>query len=437
MKKLFVIALVLAFASSAMATESRQIALGGAGNYIEDDYNIFAWPGTLPSYANIVWISINAKQYDEWEWDWYDGEWDKDNQEYLDDGHLNPDGMMTTMGATYGLGDEMKYGVLGMFFTHQAPGLNPFGMSWYDVELWPGAGTFGWPVDNKFTIMYGYAMEGLSFGLTLSRSDESMKVEGNFGILDQEMMEGEFHTAYTSIGAGLRFDVGDAAYADLAFDINFASYTDDYVGSYCGEETEDANMMWGVKARMFYEWTDAITWVPYFHIRSLDFSTKYDNDDCMNFGDKAFMFDLGIGANIAVNEDNLIVIAIEPFSHLKREPSEMPEGGSIEFKRLVLPRFIMGLESDVKDWLTFRAGAMKSLVKDEWTGSAGDDEVTLTETYADFNFYMGLGFHVGDFDIDCLLNTELPLHMGYWLTGYQPEDGEELPVYMISAKYHF
>ncbi len=58
-------------------------------------------------------------------------------------------------------------------------------------------------------------------------------------------------------------------------------------------------------------------------------------------------------------------------------------------------------------------------------------------TDAPFEFYMGLGFHVGDFNIDCLLNNDVPFHLGYWLTGYTPYDSEDTPVYMITATYGF
>ena len=67
MKKLFAVVLsvlfMVALAVPALATDARQIALGGVGNYIEDDYNIFTWYGTLPSYSNTVWIGLSYDDY--------------------------------------------------------------------------------------------------------------------------------------------------------------------------------------------------------------------------------------------------------------------------------------------------------------------------------------------------------------------------------------
>ena len=71
MKKFFAVVLsvlfVVAAAVPALATDARQIALGGVGNYIEDDYNIFTWYGTLPSYSNTVWIGL---EYDDYYYYW-------------------------------------------------------------------------------------------------------------------------------------------------------------------------------------------------------------------------------------------------------------------------------------------------------------------------------------------------------------------------------
>ena len=163
----------------------------------------------------------------------------------------------------------------------------------------------------------------------------------------------------------------------------------------------------------------------------------WDNTRRLSDGLKAMGFDLGLGANIKVNEDNLLIFAIEPYSTVKREPSEPPTGTSGDITVTAMPRIFLALETDVRDWLTFRAGGMKELLKDKETY---EDDVTKTEytsTWSEFAYYMGLGFHVSDFDIDVLLNNQVPLHLGYWLTGYIPENQTELPMTMLTATYHW
>ena len=65
-------------------------------------------------------------------------------------------------------------------------------------------------------------------------------------------------------------------------------------------------------------------------------------------------------------------------------------------------------------------------------------EFEETDTYIGsyFDYWMGLGFHVGDFDIDAVINNNLPFRVGYWLTGYS-NDYSGPPVYLLSATYHF
>jgi hypothetical protein len=411
MNKFFTVLLaglfVFAAAVPASATDARLASLAYGGNYLEDDYNIFTWYGTLPSYSNMVWIGMQ------------DLEWDEGDE------------MFYFMGASYGLGEDGKYGTLAMFYYDYAPGLNPFG---YSDGMWPGAGLFGYWLPSKFTMMYGYAMEKMSLGLYFSRADEMAKYTE-----DEE--SAEYKHAYTTFGAGLRFDLGEKAYMDVAADLSLASYKEEET-SY-GDINQDANKMYGFRARMFYEWNETITWVPYFNFRMFDFNLKADEEGFDYYGDKGMFLDFGLGANIKVNEDNLLLFAIEPYSYAKREPSDLPSGVSADLTMKVMPRFILGLESDVKDWLTFRAGAKKELTN--WKMSyeeTGEGKASVEYTYAPFDFYMGLGFHVGDFDIDLLLNNEVPMHLGYWLTGYQQGDyyegyNNELPIYMITATYGF
>jgi len=191
---------------------------------------------------------------------------------------------------------------------------------------------------------------------------------------------------------------------------------------------------------MFYEWSETVTLVPYVNFRSFDFSLKADSADWKDthYGDKGIMFDIALGANIKVNEDNLLIFGVAPYSYAKYEPSDPPEGTSYKVTETQMPVFLLGLESDVKDWLTFRAGTMKGFAKYETKTESEDATDTRTNTYSWFNFYMGLGFHVGDFDIDALIDNELPFRIGYWLTGYNAYDYYGMgPVYMVTTAYHF
>ena len=420
MKKFFglIVAAVLVagLAMPAFATDSRVTALGGTGNYLEDDYNIFNWPATLPSYTNMVWISVNHYRYYSF------GEFGLDHDYF------------TMIGATYGFGEDNKYGTLGMFFYNWAPPLNMIG-GYDDV--------FTDYLNSKFDIIYAYPMESLTIGIHFTRADEYDYVK------EEHTDTTEVSQAYTTIGAGVRFDLGDNAYGDVAFDISFGSYSDDS-NDYYGTVEPDANMSYAFRARVFYAYNDEITLVPYLGYSYYDFRLKASMHDSAfaanNWGDKGMMFNFGVGANVKVNEDNLLVFAIEPFDYYKYEPSQAPDTIEASYTYTVMPRFFLAIESDVKDWLTFRAGGIKALGKSkEESNEEGEYEETSTE--APFMLFMGLGFHVGDFDIDCVISNELPYHLGYWLTGY-PWDSyhgpytngisySNEPIYMVTGTYHF
>jgi len=422
MKKLLLVVLAIAmtaaFTVPAEATQSRVAALGGYGRYLEDDFNIFEWPATLPSYGNMAWIELMTEQF------WFDSDCPED----LDCYEIIP-----AIGAALTLGEDGKFGTLAMFFYNYSEPLNPF----WNADMWVPWNSddpFMWSNAHKFHVLYGYAMEGLQFGFALTRSDDSYKYENGSTY--------EYHDAYTTISAGVRFDVGEAAYMDINVDLGMGSTLYDYEYSSYGEISEDGNMIYGVKARMFYEWNETVTWVPYFGWTSYDFSFKADSADYNDdyWGDKGMMMEFGIGANIAVNDDNLLLFAVEPFNYYKREPSAIPDGveGDWSTTYTVMPRFILGLESDVKDWLTFRMGGVHELMKGEWKYAGEGEEWTETGTGSYFSYYMGLGFHVGDWDIDCVLNNATPFRLGYWLTGMgQDESDDEVAAWIFSAKYHF
>ncbi len=417
MKKFFSLiittALVAVLAMPAFATDSRVVALAGTGNYIEDDYNIFNWPATLPSYSNTVWMSVHHYMF----WP----QWSEGDSEYF-----------TMIGASYAFGEDGSYGTFGVFLYNYAPPLN----MWGDED--GVQGVYDEILPSKFTFMYAYPVEAMTFGLFFSRADEYYSET-----MDSDTEEDSY--AYTTIGVGFKYNGGENWYVDAAGDISFASYENQNTS--WGTITDDANMKYGARARLFYEYNETFTFVPYLGFSMYDFRLTADSTDYADthWGDKIINFTFGIGTQIKVNEDNMLIFVIEPIDYMKYEPSQAPDTVEYEWTYTTLPRFYLALESDVKDWLTFRIGGVKSLRK--YTKKDNTDvEIEENEkTSAPFGLFMGLGFHIGDFDIDCVINNDLPYHMGYWLTGYpwNSYDGPykggytNEPIYMVTGTYHF
>ncbi len=353
MKKLFAVVLsalfVVALAVPALATDARQIALGGVGNYIEDDFNIFSWYGTLPSYSNTVWIGL---QYDDYYY-------------YYDLGAPSAEGMsyQPYMGASYALGSEGKYGTLAMFFNYYGMPLNP-GYGWDNT-----GSPYSETLSSKWNVLYGYAMEKLSFGLYFGRSDAMTEYAWSYDYAAPDTTVEYAYSndrAYTTVGAGVRFDVGEKMYADLAFDYSWAGktvnndnyYYDQYYGY--GEVTADANKMMDFRGRAFYEWNETVTLVPYANFGTFDFSLKgeemkaFDREfttDTLdwkdtNYGVKGTRMTFGLGANVKVNENNLLVFAVEPYSYAKLEQSDPPAADAVRYEAYYYPYYY----SDPYSW---------------------------------------------------------------------------------------
>jgi len=425
MKRFFAITLaailVAAVAAPSMATESRLQAMGGVGKYVEDDANIFDWPATLPSYANLFIVDLH--------------------EEY---------GMY---GLTKSIGEYGDYGTFGIFFNEDMDGPNDYYM---DVDLdWANSSAFNTWLDTKWMLVYGYEIdENMSIGLKFIRASENREMEMDTLTLEDKR-------SYTTIGASFRMEATEDMYFDIGFDYTMASRTDNMVGYFpdgamedpCGEISEDPGYDMNFRGRVFYNWTDMITLVPYVGFRMSEFDYAYEDEECAGWDDydmygmKGMQFNLGIAANMRVNEDNLIVFAIEPFKYTKMEPVryyEDPEDAENDFDgefsgyERTMPGFILGLESDVRDWLTIRTGCTKMLTTMGGEYTEGDETGEATWDDADFDWYLGAGFHVGDFTIDCMIDRDVPFQMGYWLTGMNGyREGSDQPIYRISTIYAF
>jgi hypothetical protein len=204
-----------------------------------------------------------------------------------------------------------------------------------------------------------------------------------------------------------------------------------------------------VEGRVFWEFMDDVTVVPYFGYTMADYSLE---GEAAPTGDKASQIALGASLNFDVNTNNLLIFAVEWENFNWKYSKEAPDNAE-EVKATVLPRFTLALESDITSWFTARVGATKTMIK--WTFVDEDGtETKITdaewvlgmmepETFSsfdpladDFQWYLGGGFHVGEWDIDAVFSHEVPFRLGYWLTGYGT-DNTEPPVGRVSATYRF
>jgi hypothetical protein len=408
--KVFVVSLLVVAMTAPLAfgTTARVRTLAHSGDYLNDDSNVFRWYATLPSYSNLVMAEVGTYAFYE--------------------------AFHQALGITHACGDDGKYGTFGVFLMHNVTDdgffmTSPVGFQ--DLPL-----PFNMP-DNKFAIQWGKEFEGLALGLGFTRSDDG--VSNSF----------QSSISFTTFGGGIRTDLGDNAYADLALTIGFAG-GENIVDQSGAPDTADFDKknVFDVAARIFYEWQDYATLVPLFDFQMVEFALE--NPSYLGHGDKATAFRFGVLMNMDVNTNNMIIFGVE-FQRVKWEPSlpDTSDGSISEVTATYLPTFRLALESDVKSWLTARVGAKKELIKETFQYVGSEDE---TYTFSDFDWFLGVGFHIAEFDIDCELGPEAPFSLGYWMTGHtaypnsgypfattgaaQPGFGEG-PITRISATYHF
>ncbi len=418
--KVFVVSLIVVALAAPLAfgTTARVRTLANSGDYLNDDSNVFRWYATLPSYSNLVMAEVGT----------YDG--------YT--------AFHQALGITHACGEDGKFGTWGVFLLD-----NVTDNSFYSVT---GFAYFNdlqvpFPFDmfpmNKFAIQWGKEFEGLALGLGFTRSDMSAEYK------DTE--DEKYKSSFTTFGGGIRADLGDAAYADLALTIGILGGEVD-LGVADGSFDYDKKNAFDVAARIFYEWKDYVTLVPLFDFQMLEFAWNLPDDAVIDedgHGDKVNAFRVGMLMNMDVNTNNMVIFGVE-FQRMKWEPS-IPDTSEYAIKDVtetLLPTFRLALESDVKPWLTARIGARKQLVKAQFKAVGGAEE-TYTSSF--FDWYLGCGFHIAEFDIDCELGPEAPFSMGYWMTGHtaypnygypylnepsQPGYGDG-PITRISATYHF
>jgi hypothetical protein len=388
--------LVVALAIPAFATTARVNSLAGTGDYMNDDSNMFRWYGVLPSYANLVMMEV--------------GTWD---------GSVEHRGI----GVTHACGEEGKWGTWGLWLLEDHVSDDSFFMNspvWYAAIGYNDVGV-SYP-SNKIALAWGKEFEAMSFGINFTRSDMSIENETVDPVARTDW-------SFTTVGAGIRADIGDDAYTDLAVTIGFGGY--DVEGAVAN--SLDKKMALDFAARIFYEWKDNVTFVPVIDYMQYEYALETAVEP---HGDKVRAFFGGGAMNMDVNTNNMLIVGAQ-IEYVNWEYSA-PGDAVDEFKMWTLPRFFIALESNVKPWLTARVGAWKALDKVTDTfGDASDPPVAqdVITTGADFDWFLGLGFHVAEFDIDCELGEDAPFNMGYWLTGY--EDWDNDPIGRISATYHF
>lgn len=344
------LAMVFAISAGVTATETRVGTMGGIGFYVHDNSNIFYFPGAIYTYSGQVVGELRVKNNDN----------------------------AYSIGVNYPVGD---FSVIGVYLNRPIPLTIPNNIA-DDVTL------------NQTTdLFYGMQMSEFDLGFKASFGADAITFDGGGG-------EDKESASYMALAAGLSNEKMDLG---AHIEIPSAKYEPDG-----GTDRKWSGFGFAGAGRLFYGETNKFVPVGLINIRSTtaDFGTgigkvKYSD---MNFG-------LGIGLNHNLNENNMLVMAIEAFGlqSAEQDSSDLDVGGGkITYGRLTMPGFYLGAESKIRKWLTGRLGAAQvyQAVSEKYKPETGSEQ-KLTYTESQFNVSFGLGFTFGDFSLDAAINEGL------------------------------
>lgn len=432
-KIVLVSVMMLLVASASYATTARVNTLAGTGDYTSDDSNAHRWYSVLPMYAD----QVNAELGHWNSSDWFDSR---------------------AMSLNYACGEEGKWGTYRVSLNENQldhPGLW-MANSFFSMLLTGNAGNTGFgfvatPM-NKWDFAGGWEIgENFMVGASITRSSWNFESSDPDTTADQ---------SYTTFGVGGTWSNNE----DMSFDAAFTYGTAGGEASFGATDPYtvewDSKSAFEIAGRFFWDWKDNVTVVPCLNFQSAEYSLE-DNDDPTTLGgpmtgDKWTNFVFGVGLNIDVNTDNLLIFVAE-VTNMKWEPSNGPDDTSFdddiaEVKGTYLPTIRMALETKVNSFMTTRVGAAKHLGDYTFTDVEGDEVIFEpgAEDFfswpgsdpqpSSFEWTLGVGFNVAEWTIDLEVEDDAPFSTFYWITGYSAYDegfSARGPVSRISAIYNF
>ncbi len=373
---LSVLILITFLSINSFATETRVSSMGGVGYYIRDNSNVFYFPGVLSSYNSQVIAELRQKGNDD----------------------------LYTVGAHLPFGSNAVAGVYlnrpvylpGNFVSNITPHLE---------------------LNRTITLAYGSKLATYDFGILVSMATDKWSE-------DDGTNEEKESASYFNIAAGISnqdYDLG------ITMDIPSVNW------EYDDEKENWGGFGFGLNARYFMPKNEALTLVPlgnfYFGSASYEYKTEYYTSEA-DYGQLDLA--IGLGINYQLNEDNLVVLAIEGYG-LSQETEDVKEGSETTEKYTTLPGLYLGVESQLKPWLVARMGA--SQIYQSYTIETkpdGGESTEDTDYNTSFAVSFGIGINVGGFSLDASFNEGLLFDGPHFISGISNNIANR-----ISITYHF
>lgn len=360
------------------ASETRVFSMGQVGLFIHDNSNVTPFPGTIMSYGNEVVTELRFKDFEPS----YSAEVRIPVNSYMIGVNFNRPLFITT------------------------PGVGNFVQLTNTSDFYVGTELMG----NDVALRVSLGRDGFNRDSTLGtpKLDESAKYLEFAGGFSSENYDATLSLEFPSIKSEL------------------GSLTDKWSGTGIN-----------VLGRYFYELNDQMRAVPVVRFGTSSTTQKTDQGGTLPQLETDFsttLINVGIGLNYQLNEDNIIILAVDPFG-LFSVSSDVKDAGETITTTTTLPRLYLGVETKVKGWLVGRIGANRAYQtrKTETKPAQGDAFETSFQT-SPYNVSFGLGIQFGKFLIDLDINDGLLFEGPNFISGRLRDVANQVSVSYVFSK---
>jgi hypothetical protein len=338
--------ILLSLVIGAFATETRTFSLGQTGLFLRDNSNVIPFPGTLLYYNNQIITELRIK--------------DAENQ-FSGGVHL----------------PFMKSGaVAGVYLNRPLLPMDPLGVG-NNVALL-----------RTTDLMYGMKLGGNNVGFRLSYASDAF---------EQDAPDIEESARYIEAAGGI---------SDKKYDLGVNFYMPSIENKTDFADDEYSAFGFGVNGRYFYSVSEKMEYVPVVVIGYTSGSQEYKPDvgstEKTDFS--AFAVTIAGAMNYQVDENNLIILGVQPYSQTSTT-IDVENLGETSTTATIFPAIHLGGETRITSWLSGRIGAFQAFqtIATEFKPEGGT--TTKSSSSSSFlNFSFGLGVEVGNFVIDFDLN---------------------------------
>ncbi len=356
--------LALLAAASASATNARIAALGGRADFFTDDAEVNRWCGALPDYADLV--TLEAGNFD------------------LGGGYHDQWGALVSgpgVGIHADLGGSGRWGTAGFFLHARQQDTDPGSL--HQDDLTGGIG-----------LVYARRFGGAAAALRYDRATRTTDLAGG-------APAGDFETTATSLGGGLRMDLGRNIMLDLGGEVRGISQNPEGpVGGGAGKN-QDSWRSFALRGRAFIQLDPRLAAVPLAEYIHEDFPLMQARGGVPVVAaiDRELVH-LGLGLDFFPDPDNMLVCSGEWFYASDNARTTLPAdspGGQLIDQAVVLR---LAFERRLNPWLTARAATgLETVTRDSPTGNQDTDHVPLS---------LGLSLYAPRMALDVAVSDRLP-----------------------------